>query len=55
MKQPSYQSSSKCSCDNVKIDENCNDTQSDPHGGLGCNACRIVDCRIWGNGGYINC
>jgi len=33
----------------------CNDPTTDPHGGLGCDACGIQDCRICGGDIYIPC
>ena len=33
----------------------CNDPPNDPHGGLGCKACGIQDCRLCGQGVYIPC
>merc|ERR1719188_1872961 len=33
----------------------CNDPTTDPHGGLGCAACGIKDCRICGGDIYIPC
>jgi len=44
-----------CCDDNSKTDDHCNDPGSDPHGGLGCNACGIRNCRVCGVGIYPAC
>ena len=33
----------------------CNDVPNDPHGGLGCKACGVQDCRLCGGPVYIPC
>ena len=33
----------------------CSDPTTDPHGGLGCKACGVQECRLCGEGVYIPC
>lgn len=52
-KEPEYDCNQVCG-GNTFYDERCW-TSSDPHGGLGCNACNKPKCRICGGSPYIAC
>ena len=36
-------------------DPRCLDVDTDPYGGLGCHGCGIQDCRLCGEGDFIDC
>jgi len=46
------QNSNRCCGDKSVVDDYCNDPESDPYGGLGCNACGIQNCRVCGIDGF---
>ena len=33
----------------------CLDIPNDPNGGIGCDGCGVMDCRLCGEGPYIPC
>ena len=44
-----------CCGDKSFTDPRCLDIPNDPHGGLGCDGCGVMDCRLCGEGPYIPC
>jgi len=44
-----------CCGDQSKTDNRCNNPGTDIHGGLGCNACLILNCRLCGFSPYPDC